>query len=116
MTTYFKMSILITGIYGQQQPKTLQGQSEGHKNRRFALVFVPLLAALVLRSYETSSDDFIMALGGAYFLYEGYKPLPAKDSLLQFSGNISFIGECKSIRRGGNKQRIKSSNEENEFA
>jgi len=37
--------------------------------------------------------------GGAYFLYEGYKPLPAKDSLLQFSGNISFIGECKSIRR-----------------
>ena len=67
MTTYFKMSILITGIHGQQQPKALQGQSEGHKNRRFALVFVPLLAALVLRSYETSSDDFIMALGWGLF-------------------------------------------------
>ncbi len=40
--------------------------------------------------------------GGAYFLYEGYKPLPAKDSLLQFSGSISFIEECKSTRRGGN--------------
>ena len=53
--------------------------------------------------------------GGAYFLYEGYEPFPAKDSLLQFSGNISFIGECKSTRRGDNKQRIKSSNEENEL-